>query len=379
MPTFLEIDAFQNILEADDPIRRVGQAKRLYGDFEAGDLDDAEARAAISIFRAIVRDEDEDVRRDFARFLTPSETLPADIARKIASDPAWSVAAPFLRHGRALDVETAVDTVGEGTPWRQAAIAGRSDVGPPAAAAIAEVGVRVAVTILLANPAARITRASLCRIGERFAGDAEIEDALHGRADVPGELVEARIHKVSDRLRQFVDRSGWLSPESTARTLGNAVEHGLAEFTIGRQMDELVPIFAKWRSEKRITRGFVLRAACYGALPALGMALGSVAGLPQRRIYALWQDRGGYGRRSLVSRAGFSGTEAAFILAAVDGFERLAPDAGGALRLDVTRNLIEAFIAAETSSAAFVLLLERFAEDLGLPRSIDIGARQVAA
>ena len=369
MPTFLPLDEFQSILEAPEAVRRAGLATRLYADFEADALDDRERLAAFSIFRALVRDAEPRVRHDFARFVASSAKLPADLARTIAGDAVRRVAAPFLRRGVGLDDELLVDVVGRAAGWRQVAVAGRGCVSAPVCAAIAEVGVAPGVVTLLKNPGAALTSGALGRIAERFGEDDRIADLLLDRPGVPGGFVEARIHKISHRLKAFVDTTGWMGPEFAVNAVANAVEHALVEFAVGRARAELDPIFAKWLAEGRITRGFVLRAACYGAISALELALGKFAGLPPRRAAALMADAGGYGRQSLIARAGFVCEEEVFILRAIARFSDPAPGrSSDAWRRAVAAG-IEEVITDTASPEIFSMLLEGFASDSGLAMS----------
>ena len=369
MPTFLPSDEFQSILEVREKGRRVGLAKRLYADFEAGALDLAEKRAALSIFRSITRDDETDVRHEFARFVSRSHQLPTDIAMQIADDAVRRVAAPFLRHGTALDEDGLVDCVGGGEGWRQVAIAGRHGVSLAVSAAIAEVGDVAAIVVLLKNSGALVSNGSIARIAERFGMNDAVAELLLQRPGVPDTFVEARIHTVSDRLKAFVGHTGWMAPDMTSDTIQNAVEHSLVEFASDCSRQDLLPIFARWVAEGRVTRGFVLRAACYGALIALELALSEFAGLPPRRAAALWQDRRGYGRQSLIARSGFNGEEEAFIIGAIRRFTDARPDQlrrdSRAWRKTVALGL-EEVVTDGATTPEFAALMERFAIDCGL-------------
>ncbi|VAW17889.1 hypothetical protein MNBD_ALPHA09-390 [hydrothermal vent metagenome] len=366
MPTFLPVDEFQSIPETPVAARRAELAKQLYADFEAGALDAPERRAALSVFRALVRDGNADVRHDFARFVAPSGGLPAELAAMIANDGAGRIAAPFLRLGVALDDNLLVDVVGRGQGWRQTAVARRRCVNPPVCAAIAEVGCARSIVTLLKNPGANLPSRVLGRIGERHGQDDQIADLLLARPNVPGDFVEARIMMVSGRLKAFVEASGWMGPEYADCAVANAVEHGLVEFAVGREYSELEPLFAKWNAEGRITGGFVLRAACYGAISVLELALVKLANLPPRRVAALISDPCGYGRQSLIARAGFGGAEEDFIVRAIARFSDTPPRRGSYAWAAAVASGIEEVIADGASPEAFSVLLEGFATDAGL-------------
>jgi len=366
MPSFLSVDQFQTILEAPNAARRASLGQRLYTDFDAGELDSQERQAALSIFRALARDDNDDVRHAFASFVAPFENMPQDLAAAIANDPVRRVAAPFLRLGVRLGDDLLVDVVGRGEGWRQIAIAGRRDLNVPVCAALSEVGEIASIFVLLQNPGATLTTASLGRIAERFGDDDDIVVLLLNNPAVPGGFVEAQIHAVSDRLKAFVDGTGWLGPEYSSSAVANAVEHSLIEFAVGRDKTELEPIFAKWITEARITRGFVLRAACYGAISVLELALGTFSRLPGDRVAALMADISGYGRQSLIARAGFSAHDEEFILRAITRFLDHPPGAApGQWRLAVAEGIEDA-LGNASAPEAFSTLLEGFAADFDL-------------
>lgn len=374
MPTFLSVDQFQTILETPNAVRRAGLGRRLYADFDAGMLDLQERQAGLSIFRALARDDNDEVRRDFARFVATFQDLPADLADTIANDPVRRIAVPFLRLGVGIGDCVLVDVVGCGEGWRQSAVAARRVVNVPVCAAISEVGEAGCVKTLLNNPGAALPSAILGRIAERFGDNDDIAALLLDNPRVPGRFVETQIHAVSDRLKAFVDLTGWIDPESSSGALANAVEHSLVEFAVGRGRAELVPIFAKWVAERRITRGFVLRAACYGAISLLELALGKFAGLPADRVTALMADASGYGRQSLVARAGFGDWEEEFITKAIARFmDRHGGMPPGQWRLAVAGG-IEDVLGNASSPEAFSTLLEGFATDFDLVTPVANGA-----
>lgn len=366
MPTFLPIDQFQTILETPNAARRTGLAKRLYSDFDAGAMDDQEMRAASSIFRSLACDENHNVRRGFARFVAPSARLPNDLAAIIAGDPVRQVAEPFLHEGLKISDDVLVDVVGQGEQWRQIAVAARAVVNVPVSAALCEVGGVESLLTLLKNPGAALPSTALGRVGERFGGHDAIAGLLLDHPHVPGSFVEARIHTVSGRLKAFVDQTGWLGPEYSSSAVANAVQHSLVDFAVGRKTAELAPIFAKWARERRITRGFVLRAACYGAISVLELALGKFAGLPPARVAGLMADASGYGRLSLIARAGFGDEEEKFLTRAIARFLDHPPDRSPeAWQLGVAEGIEEALAKASVPEV-FAALLEGFATDLGL-------------
>ena len=371
MATFLELDDFPSILEMQDASRRAGLAKRLYSDFDANNLNRDEALVALIVFNGIVHDEDVAVRHEFARFVAPSVKLPRELAIAIALDDENRVAMPFLRFGLALSDEFLVDVVGAGDALAQGAIAQRADMSVALMAAIIEVGCRDAILRLLRNENISVSSTGLIKLSRRFDGDDEVANLLLVAPEVPSSFVEDRIHVISNRLKTFVDFSGWMAPDAADKAVENAVEHSLVEFAVGRAGQELAPFFDKWSDEGRVTHGFAMRAACYGALPLLGFALGRGSGLPPRRVVALWSDEKGYGQQSLVAAAGYSDEEGGFILKA---YERFAPSQKGAAthlrpghewRIMVAEG-IEAALTTPSLSAGFAEFLEGIARDVGI-------------
>lgn len=374
MATFLDLSEFPKILETPDASRRAGLAKRLFADFDANNLNPNEADVAVCVFRGIAHDDDVAVRHEFARFVASSVKVPQDIALALASDEAQRVATPFLRHGVALRDDYLVDVVGAGDKSSQCAIAGRINLSQPVIAALIEVGYQQAILQLLRNNSVTISSKGLVRLSERFSGDDEVANLMLAAPCVPSSFVEDRIHVISSRLKTFVDLTGWMAPDAADKAVANAVEHSLVEFSVGRSAEELASFFDKWNEEGRVTRGFGLRAACYGALPLLGFALGHGSGMPPRRVVALWTDKRGYGQQSLIAKAGYSEEESSFILACHERFaareldkqSKLRP--GHEWRTQVAAG-IEAALQDTSLSDGFAKSLEGFAIDAGVSKT----------
>lgn len=307
MTTFLNVEDFDLIIAEPDRTRRAGLACRLYADFEAGALDAGERRAALSIFRAIARDCDRDARARFARFVAASPVLPADLAQRMAQD-ARAVADAVIRRSPALGEDALVDLAASPEPWRQAAVARRPTVSAPVAAALIEVAGAEACGVLLTNPGARLPSFAFDRLTARFPGHHGLRDAMLGRPDAPGALVEQHLSAVADRLRRFVTAAGWLDEPTATSSAGNALDQALVAYANGRTPEVLAEVVGRWAAAGRISRALIVRAAICGSIGVFEHCAAALARLPVGRVRSLSRDRGAYGLRSMCARMGFGRT-----------------------------------------------------------------------
>jgi uncharacterized protein (DUF2336 family) len=303
MATFLDVHDFGVIIDEADTVRRSGLACRLYADHEAGALDEAETRAALSIFRAIVRDPEESVRARFARFVAGSRKLTADLAAHMAGDVA-EVATPVIIRSPALDDSALVDLAASVEPWRQTAVARRQTVSLGVAAALIEVACSRACLCLVRNRGAVLPRAGFDRLIARFPDHHALRDALLERPGAPATLVETHVAEVAERLSRFVTENGWLDRRTAQVSAGSAVDHALIAYAGSRAPEVLRDVAERWARQGRIVDPFLVRAAICGSTGVLEHALAAASRIPVARARTLIRDRGGVGFASLCARMG---------------------------------------------------------------------------
>jgi uncharacterized protein (DUF2336 family) len=127
------------------------------------------------------------VRRALADALGGGADAPRPLILALASDQS-DVAAAVLSRSPVLTDDDLVDCVAIGDVVAQSALARRPDLLPGAIAALAEIGHRDALLVLIGNREVGLSGGVLSRILARFGADAEVCQALLERPSLPAGL-----------------------------------------------------------------------------------------------------------------------------------------------------------------------------------------------
>jgi uncharacterized protein (DUF2336 family) len=307
------------------------------------------------------------VRRALAEPLAPSSEAPPTVIHALAADQP-DIAAIVLERSPLLCDADLVDIVGAGEVARQVAIAARSMLPRPVAAALAEVGSAEACLVLVENPGAEITSLSLDRIAERFGRLGAIREALFAREDLPAATRQSLVVTLSETLGRFVTSKRWLAAPRAARVMQDACERATVTLAAASQQDEMRPLVRHLRESGQLTAGLVLRALLSGHLRLFEEALAELSSLPAHRVAILIYDRRGTGLRALFDKAGlppsaFSAAQAALETMHETGFPGSASGSTRLQRRMVERVLTRCEHETPGEIDPLLILLRRFATE----------------
>jgi uncharacterized protein (DUF2336 family) len=243
------------------------------------------------------------VRRAMADVFARSAEAPAAIVQALALDQP-SVALPVLEHSPLLIDADLVDFVATGNSEVQCAIARRIGLPASVCAAIAEVGSAAAALELIENAYAELAPFSWDRIVERHGYLAAIRESMLGLDDLPAATRAALVAKLSETLAQFVVARNWLSADRAGRVASEARDRSTMQIAARSRGDEMRDLVSHLRATSQLTAGLILRALLSGNLELFEAALAELSDLPQARVAALLQDRGGASVQALLRRAG---------------------------------------------------------------------------
>jgi uncharacterized protein (DUF2336 family) len=255
--TSLSAEDVQRLMADGSADARVGAAEKVAGAFGSGVLSDAERAIAEDIFRTLVKDAEERVRRALSDNLKAVPHLAEDVAGALARDESDSVALPVLRHSSALPDDVLIEILSAAPPARQVAIAEWStsaETSPPCSAAS-------------------------CTVAEKL------------------------VSMVSDALKDHLVTHHAL-PEETATDL---VMHSRERATVqlaAEQGGDVSALVDQLASNGRLSPSLMLRSVCLGDLTFFETALGRLAGIPLNNARVLIHDEGALGLRSLYDKAG---------------------------------------------------------------------------
>ena len=147
---------------------RAELAGKLGQEITGSDLAAGELVLAQDIVRLLARDVELAVRASLAQSLRHARHLPRDVALRMAED-VEAVALPILSDLLVLTDDDLVELVRLGSPRKQQSIAGRSVLSESVSDALIVHADEHAVAVLMANPTAQVSDASMNKAVDRFA------------------------------------------------------------------------------------------------------------------------------------------------------------------------------------------------------------------
>ncbi len=190
-----------------------------------------------------------------------------------------------------------------------------STSSPPA---IARCNARSAAAALelIENAYAELAPFSWDRIVERHGHLAAIRESMLVLEDLPAATRVALVAKLSDTLAQFVVARNWMSADRAGRIASEARDRSTVNIAATSRGDDIDGLVRHLRASGQLTAGLILRALLSGNQELFDSALAELSGLPQARVSALLNDRGGASLQALLIRAGLpESTFAAFKVA----------------------------------------------------------------
>jgi uncharacterized protein (DUF2336 family) len=330
------------------------------------DLSEQDRTAAEGALLMLLDDASPLVRQAMAEVFARSSDAPAAIVQALSLDQA-SVALPILEYSPLLIDADLVDIIATGSCEMQCAVARRVNLPASVCAAIAEVGSAAAALELIENAYAELAPFSWDRIVERHGHLAAIRESMLVLGDLPAATRAALVAKLSETLTQFVVARNWLSADRAVRVTGEALDRSTVNIAARSRGDDMRGLVRHLRATGQLTAGLILRALLSGNLELFEHALAELSGLPQSRVFALLDDRGGASLHALLQRAGLpESTFAAFRMALeVNNETGFVDSADGAARL--RRRMVERVLThCETDRQAaepLLILLRRFATE----------------
>lgn len=355
---------FLSLTQNATPERRAEAAGTLTRSYLQGTLGPDAAWEAKTALLALLDDPAAAVRRALAQACADSDQAPRPLIVALASDQPDIACLVLARSPVLMDADL-VDCVAMGCEETRAAVAGRSDLSKPVAAALAEVGDVPSLVALARNPLAAIGTTALMRMVERHGEDAELRQALLARSDLAIEVRHAIVALVAEQLSRFGQNAGWISSERGARAAREARDAAALALSDEAEEAQLVRLVAHLRGQEQLTAGLILRAILSLRLPFAEIALAELSGLSRARVAGLVLEPHGAGFAALHRRAGLP----ALLLPAIQAALSVWRDAnGGRNGMDgprLARSMIEAALTACESmpfaeARGLMALLARF-------------------
>ncbi|GGO13172.1 hypothetical protein GCM10007972_19100 [Iodidimonas muriae] len=263
----------------------------------------AERALAEDIFRALVKDAEVRVRKALSETLKENPSIPADVARTLASDVS-EVALPVIEFSSVLTDKDLLDIIGTNDPERQVAVAKRATVSPDIADALAESGDEAVVSTLVGNDGAQIKDATFARVLDKYSGSDAVKTPLTKREKLPLAVAERLVTMVTESLRDHLVTHHELSPSMATDLLLESRERATVSLlTPGINAPDVLSLVDQLHKNGRLSPTLIIRALCMGDMTFFEAALAKRAGISVANAWQLVHDKGQLGLTKLFDRA----------------------------------------------------------------------------
>ena len=177
----LTVEGVKAFLEDPSPEARIKAAAIVAAEFASNELSEKESELVLAIIDMLSDQGEIEVREALAEPLKNCPNLPQNIARRLASDSAESVAVPIIRCSPVLDEEDLIGVVESAPIAIQLAVAKRDELSPEVAEALLATRNEKIVGALLTNKGADLPERLLNRIIDDFGSFTSFHPLLVAR------------------------------------------------------------------------------------------------------------------------------------------------------------------------------------------------------
>ena len=273
---------------------------RAYLRSELGAGDRATMEAALPL---MIADPSPLVRMALAEAFCRHPLVPADLVIALGAlegEPGAIV----LARSPVLNERELVEFCETGDASKQRAIASRTRLTAPIAAALAETGDVGACLVLVRNEDADVPGFALGRIIARHGHLPAMREALLERPDLPAAAHHALIRAVAGALSAFIVEREWMAPNDAARVEKEACDKATVACADTREAADVRALVEQLCRQGQLTPSLVLRALLSGQIRLFLESVSVLSGLPTDRVAALAADRSGSAFRALYDRIG---------------------------------------------------------------------------
>lgn len=263
-----------------------------------------EMQLASDIFRLLLKDTAQQVRKTMAAHLRSNPRIPYDVAVALAHDEP-NVAEEILEHCALLtedDLIHIIESTRNVQKWQ--AIAKREHISAPLSSALIATRSNPTVHTLLQNKGAEIHDAQAQEIVAIFGTDTDLIESLVVRGGLSAAFAERLYTLQSERLKRHLTKKHRLNWKLAKETSDTAREAAILNFlTPWMPQTELAQLVKQMHSNGRLNYSIILRSLCCGEIRFFETAMATYANITIENARTLMQDQGELGFRALYDSA----------------------------------------------------------------------------
>lgn len=243
------------------------------------------------------------VRLSLAETLADDPHAPRPVILALTEDRT-DIAAMIVARSPVLTDNDLIDLVGRGSAEIRAAVAVRKTVAAPVSAAVAEIGGKLDIALLLGNPGARLTANVMVRLASRCGRDATIRELLLQRDELPATARHILIEKIGDSLTDAGLVAALIPARKRERIRREACEAALVRVLAGAGEAELAEMAEHLRVEGRLSTMFLIHALCAGRTAFFAEVISNLSGVARVRARAILASGRPRAVRALIEAGG---------------------------------------------------------------------------
>jgi uncharacterized protein (DUF2336 family) len=197
------VSEVEDAIASGEDARRVDTLRRITSLFieQSPQLNDEHVAVFDEVIVRLAHEIEFRARVDLAERLADVSNAPLKTVRDLAFDENVAVAGPVLERSTRIDEADLVSIAEQRGQQHLLAISGRRDLPTAVTDVIVTRGDEHVVRKVANNETAKFSETGFTRLVERAAEDAELQDILHGRGDVPAHHASALIAAAKERAR----------------------------------------------------------------------------------------------------------------------------------------------------------------------------------
>jgi uncharacterized protein (DUF2336 family) len=174
---------------------------------------------ALEIMAALLRDAEQEIRRELAQRFSRETSMPHALALALANDDAIDVAKPILQRSPVLRDEDLIGVIEKKGTLHRMAIANRTHMGGRVSEALAQTGEPLVSMTLLQNISVHLSERTIRLLADQAMEQTELSHGLIQRPEITPELAEKVYWLVSEELRQNITQRFDLNPAALDQAL----------------------------------------------------------------------------------------------------------------------------------------------------------------
>lgn len=321
--------------------RRIETVGKLSSFYDGQDLSAEEIKLAEDIFKVMVKDAEVIVRKALSENLKENNNIPRDLAISLAAD-VESVSLPFIEVSEILTTEDLVSIVNSENEQKQKAVAKRKNLQPEVSHVIVEQCGEEVVETLIENHTAKISEKTYSKVIERYGENEKIKERMVYRTELPINIVEELVAKVSEKLQSRLITHHNLPMDMATDLVIQIRERATLSLSDESGSDDKIrELVLELQDKHRLTKSIIIRAICMGDLKFFEHSLSALTNKDIKEVRKTLHKNIPHEIHKILGAAGFDKSSYSAISNAIIVIQEMSFDGGMNDKARFSQKIIE--------------------------------------